>query len=285
MKNTIRKFLDDVASVLAGFQLAGGVISFFGIGAIAKWILEHWLPFTRWAWGEIFAYIRLPDISAAEKDSLTTLAFFVPMAISSAISWWTRERTLLDTSRSQADVAKELRARIYAAIAGTIFMVIVGGGVIQDTISLFMPVVTNSEKEGLLDTEAFAWIGLFAMVVTLIASISAMIYWIKRRISTWRRHFISAAMSVAASGMSAIMSLVSFGAMFSGIVIAAGELGPIRTVAPILVLLSLLATIYLNPARLLKTAGVVIALVVASLGWDLALWAVEAVETAPTDNG
>ncbi len=55
--------------------------------------------------------------------------------------------------------------------------------------------------------------------------------------------------------MNGLVPLLSFGTAFAGIIFAAGQLGPIRTVSPILVLISLLATILLNPGRLLRTGG------------------------------
>ncbi len=75
----LRFILDEVGPVLAGFQIAVSIVGFFGIGAVAKWVIENWLPFTRWVWSEMFSFLHLPNISIEEKDSLTTLAFFAPM--------------------------------------------------------------------------------------------------------------------------------------------------------------------------------------------------------------
>lgn len=302
----MRKLLDEIGPLLAGFQIAVSIVGFFGIGAVAKWILENWFPFTRWVWSELLTLVNLPDLSNAEKDALTTLAFFAPMAISSFISWRTRDKAEPEEAQSPqgiTDSSKELRLRIYASLIGAAFMVIVGGSVIQDTITLFTtdaPAdVVSEESEPLLDVEAFARLGLLVAVLGLIAAASALIYWLTRKNRRLRektdRFFqwlglnakpiksvvSGAAMSTAASIITSLSSLVSFAAASSGIVFAASQLGPIRTISPLLVLVSLLATVLLNPARLLKTAGVVIALVVASLGWDLAIFIVRAVENAP----
>lgn len=303
----MRKFLEEIGPLLAGFQIAGSIIGFFGIGAVAKWILEHWLPFTRWAWGEIFAFINLPDITTQEKDALTTLAFFAPMAISSFISWWTRN----DPSRQgpwgevpENQSAKEIRLRLYAALIGATFMVVVGGSVIQDAITLFTtaaaPKPSTGTEEPVLNIETFARFGLLVAILAAVGLVSFILYWLSRQFEASRvrtdnfvqwlgsntkpiKHMVSsAAVSMAASVISSIATLVSFAATFGGIALAATQLGPIRTVAPMFVLISLLATIFLNPARLLKTAGVVIALIVASFGWDLAVSIVRAVENAPT---
>jgi hypothetical protein len=302
----MKKFLDDVGPLLAGFQIAVSIVGFFGIGAVAKWILEHWLPFTRWIWGEIFAFIQFPEVTTQEKDALTTLAFFAPMAISSFVVWYTRNRISRGGSRDEATsdlAAKELRLRIYASFIGAFFMIIVGWGVIQDTILLFTTRIEEGIAEEaaspLLDIELFARIGLFFAIIGGVIAFSAVLYWLTRRIEVLKKRtdrlfewlasnappiravVSSAASSMAAAVIGAMTSLVSFAAVFGGIALAARQLGPIRTAAPMLVLVSLLATIFLDPARLLKTAGVVIALVVASLGWDFAIYVVRAVETAP----
>lgn len=183
-------------------------------------------------------------------------------------------------------------------------MVIVGGSVIQDAIVLLTTEAEVStetpEVSPLLDIEIFARLGLLVAVLGLITAISAALYWLSRRNEKLRRktdsgfewlasnakpirHIVShSALSMAGGIISSLASLVSFAATFGGIALAAGQLGVIRTAAPMLVLVSLLATIFLNPARLLRTAGVVIALIVASLGWDLAVLVVRAVESAPT---
>lgn len=303
----MRKLLDEIGPLLAGFQIAVSIVGFFGIGAVAKWILENWFPFTRWVWSELLTLVNLPDLSKAEKDALTTLAFFAPMAISSFISWRTRDRSEPEqepTPEAMMASSKELRLRIYASLIGAAFMVIVGGSVIQDTITLFTTEAAVEEvaeaNEPILNVESFARLGLFFTILGLIAAIAAALYFLTRlngklrertdRFFGWlgsnarpiKRVVSHAALSTAWGVISSLASLVSFATTFGGIVVAANELGPIRTVSPLLVLVFLMATVLLNPARLLKTAGVVIAFVVASLGWDFAIFVVQAVENAPT---
>lgn len=304
MKEKLAKIVDDIGPVLAGFQIAVSVVGFFGIGAVAKWILENWLPFTRWVWAELFAWVRLPEISTAEKDALTTLAFFAPMAVSSLFVWLMRVRPVETASPSvdTAAIAKETRHRVYAAVVGCIFMVIVGGSVIEDTITLFTTKEPESENaqssEALLNKDVFAAIGVVGTLVGFIclaaAVLVAAIKLSPKLLKGAERWFVSVTrfakpitFSAAASAISATtsiiqvaISLVSVGTVGGGIIYAAGQLGPIRTVAPLLVLLFLVATVFLNPGRLLRTAGVIVAFVVASLGWDAAVWVVNAVERA-----
>jgi len=302
----MRRLLGEIGPLLAGFQIAVSIVGFFGIGAVAKWILINWFPFTRWIWTEFFSFLKLPEITAEEKDALTTFSFFAPMAISSFISWWRRDTDTVPQSASEIDTAKEIRLRIYATLIGAGFMVVVGGSVIQDAVALFTteaPKVNGNtaKTESLLNIESFARFGVFSAAILTLIIVSGIIYIGAKRINglsqllelvfltlTKRTKSIKFdvagnAMRFAMPMMSMIVNLLSFGSMFGGIIFAAGELGPIRTAAPLLVLISLFATIYLDPARLLKTGGVVIALVTASVGWDFARWVVKAVENAPID--
>ena len=86
---------------------------------------------------------------------------------------------------------------------------------------------------------------------------------------------------IANNAIAMITSLFSFATTFGGIAFAATQLGFIRTLSPMLVLISILSTVFLNPRRLLQTAGVVVAFVMASMGWDAAVWIVEMVESVP----
>jgi hypothetical protein len=100
-----------------------------------------------------------------------------------------------------------------------------------------------------------------------------------------RRAKFKMARRILAVGLSQAEMATSFiilTAAFSGIVLAADRLGPIRSAAPVLVLISLFATVFLDPRRMLKTAGVVIALVIISSVWDLFIFIVKVIENAPT---
>src|SRR5690606_25740399 len=84
---------------------------------------------------------------------------------------------------------------------------------------------------------------------------------------------------VAANVITSFASLITFSVMSGGVLIAAGQLGAIRTAAPLFALGALITTVFLAPDRLLRTAGVVAALLVASGGWDAAVWLVHTVES------
>lgn len=74
-----------VSSILAGFKLATIVVSIFGIGSIAKWVIEEWYPFTRWVWDVLSENFNFPHFDDLTKDSLTALVFFMPLGISAVV--------------------------------------------------------------------------------------------------------------------------------------------------------------------------------------------------------
>lgn len=300
-----RKIIDEIGPALAGFQIAVSIIGYFAIGAIAKWIIENWFPFTRWVWDELFQKLNLPDLSVAEKDALTTVAFFMPMAISSVYSWREKNMSKSDEVISENIENREARYRIYAALIGAFFMIVVGGSVINDVFVLFGNVgaeltLDEEKNKHILDPEFFANFGLIISVLTAVMMIAFALYWLIQRSSRldnktkqtlekvsrrakpiFTQTASTALASTLASIVSALTSLLSFGTMLGGIIASASQLGFIRTASPILILLSLITTVFLHPKRLLQTAGVVVALIVASVGWDAAVFVVKMVESVP----
>jgi len=74
------------SQILAGAKVTAAFITFLGFGQISRWLSDVFYPFTRILWGDLFLWLNLPDISAIEKDALTALLFFVPLAVSSLLS-------------------------------------------------------------------------------------------------------------------------------------------------------------------------------------------------------
>jgi len=74
--------LEFLGPILAGFQAAAALVGYAGLGAFAKWVADNWFPFTRALWEKLISYLDLGiDLSAAQKDALTTAVFFLPMVI------------------------------------------------------------------------------------------------------------------------------------------------------------------------------------------------------------
>lgn len=81
LRERVETILFWIGPVMAGFEVSLKIISFFGIGSIASWVLDSWVPFTRYIWDLLFAWLTLPEIPDLEKDALTTAFFFLPMGL------------------------------------------------------------------------------------------------------------------------------------------------------------------------------------------------------------
>lgn len=222
------------------------------------------------------------------------------MAVSSLWTYWGKDND--ESIEVENDsFGKEIRLRLYATAIGILFMVVIGGSVIQDAVTLFTTETPVEVSSSILDVEFFANLGLAVVVIIIICTLTLLYFWAygkNKYLSSKTDYFVDwftrktkpikksisplSALHITTMMLQVISTLIWFGGMSAGIIFAAGQLGFIRTTAPIFVLISFLITIFLNPGRLLKTAGVVIALIFASLGWDIAVWVVSAVENAAT---
>ncbi|MEW8409841.1 MAG: hypothetical protein AB2696_13490 [Candidatus Thiodiazotropha sp.] len=272
-KYSFKQALDDFGPVLAGFQIAVSVVSFFGIGAFASWVIERWLPFTRWIWTEILAYIKLPDISDPEKDALTAVAFFTPMAVSALLN----RKIIIETELE--DRGKLIRVRVFALVVGAIFMYLVGSRVVTDMLDMV----------GNFDFSAIkSLIDVFQILLVPAALVPIAYKFYVTKFTTLKEddpdkyHKVySMVLMISQIGVFSIMFLIVTG---GGIWLASQGIGWIRAFAPLLVLICLGVTVVFHPNRLLNTAGVVIAFVLSSVGWEFALFVVEVIENAPSST-
>lgn len=280
MRISFRKILEDIGPVLAGFQISVSIVGFFSIGAFASWIIENWLPFTRWIWTECLSRLNLPQITDFEKDALTTIAFFTPMAISAILN-----RNIIN------DEKRLFRTRIYALILGVIFMYLVGNRVVVDMLSMMNSFDVNAFIGSAQEPIYKRPIYLLNFVLMPIMLVPAMYFYyhkykgilIKTRKSeeydeedlrNRRRKLLRNTNNlVLAIGLSSFL--------FTGIYLATEGLGIIRAFAPLIVVGCLAISVLLHPSRLLNTAGVVVAFVGSSIGWEIAAKIVNTIETLP----
>lgn len=260
MKKIFIKLLQDLAPILAGFQITVALVGSIGLGAIANWILIHWIPFTHMVWSNLLEFINLPDITSQEKDALTAVVFFLPMAISTI---WIRS-----TSKS----SQEIRIRIYATIVGFAFFAVIGQGVIND--------LTKILKGGLFITEnitnTVSIAGLLSFVLTILNAYLTykkiqekvkgkeidLKELLKNKIQIYQIYFLAPL----------------FLMLFIAAIYVTPDLGFIRAFSPLFILISLFITVFINPSRLLTTFGVVLAFLGTSVIYDGVMYAISYVE-------
>jgi len=122
------KWLDlfrSASQLLAGLKLTAAFMTFFGIGTIGQWLITTFYPFTRLLWGDLFLWLKLPDISSLEKDALTALLFFLPLGLSSLIS-------AAFGNRDDGEIDGRGADRLTAIVFGLLFFLIICGGLITN---------------------------------------------------------------------------------------------------------------------------------------------------------
>jgi predicted membrane protein len=292
-------FLKEAGPIFAGFQIAVTLIGSIGFGAFASWITTYWFPFTRWAWGGLFDWINFPQVSAAEKDALTTLMFFLPMAATSF---------LFKNSNHQSEDIGELNPSLQRAMAfgiGIIILYIMAGSVFSEAI-IVLEATSESQLADLASSEYvrdyFPYIAtilysipillrphVFVYQIKMIPLIGRSLYYIfirdsfHRKYILWSKRHTKTTRTISITIIIVMMFLVLF-ALGLPYAMNAVDLGVIIIASILLILLSLALTVLFDPDRLMKTAGVVIAIVLASVLWDVGMIIVNFVETAPMSS-
>lgn len=300
--------LAEFGPVFAGFQIAVAIVSFLGVGAISDWLLTNWFPFTRWVWGQIVLNINialnidLPELTLAEKDALTTTLFFLPLGISAVVH---RLRTGAPAVKGTL-LDREFRSRIYALLIGAGFIYVMGGSVIRDAVEafgLFISGLRADENNNTAELFGFLLIGdaqdsgsffeefgIWVAGASSVAVIAGLVAGFRTRRQAradnsddapLERTLRNATKWVGTFSM-VVAQLAAVGSIGSAF-LTMGTLGWVRLSSIVVVLISLISCVFLNPARLLRTAGVVLALVVTSLVWDLGVFIVHAIEAAPKE--
>lgn len=119
LKEKVGVALAIIGPVAAGFNVATYILSFLGAGALARWIIDHWFPFTRWVWENLFLIIELPNVTDSEKDALTTLVFFMPLGLWALFFGHTKKSLRSDHEFSWA-------LKLAGVATGIVFLSIVG---------------------------------------------------------------------------------------------------------------------------------------------------------------
>jgi hypothetical protein len=280
MRRRIINFLSELGPFSAGFQVAISIIGFFGIGGIAKWITENWFPFTRWAWENLFNFFNLPALTAPEKDALTSLAFFLPMGIASlAVAFSKSERAAVSASMVQ---------RAIAALVGVFVLYVMSGSILE----LALDTMNQAEAEAQVSRGRNILIAAFAITVS---AIGVMVIFSAKRLSSdakpelvidieekMARFYFKIRRIIRVTAP--IMSMVGVIAALIDVLNPLLDLGMIVNGSLLIVVGSLIITVLLDPPRLIKTAGVISAILLASVVWDVGVFTVQFIESVPSQR-
>lgn len=259
--------------VLAGFQVAAAIVSFFGVGAFANWIIENWFPFTRAVWTIILRYVTLPDITVAEKDALTTVVFFLPLAIYAVYSRFSGQSSGADKFFTGA-----------AFVVGSVFLFVLGEQVFSDIGEIVRSLSS-------LDGVTFLGVVIYALIALYLVFVAGFSWTFLRRVHAklFRRlsdHEIEQQFSLYHYSLKATaipMIIVTF-LVVSLCVLFYDAIGVIRVVSIISTLSLLLVAVVFAPRRILVTLGVVVLFVVSSITWELAVLILKTIENVASNT-
>ena len=285
LKISLLAIARDFSSVLAGFKLAIIILGYFGVGSLAKWIIEQWYPFTRWVWDNVLLYFHIPEISDIEKDALTAIVFFFPLGVTALVY---RFRKLDDGTTP--------RQRLISASLGILFVYIMCRNVIDF-------VFANAKMSKGLETLLSGADDLI-LVITLAVFVQVVLFFLfhfnlfdklsgsikisdnTRRIfiklsqiiisiGTFMEKIISKANKPALGGVVAFYAIV--GMLTS---ISLDNYLPLATIA--YVGFVVIAAVTYAPKKLMLAAGASIALIFAAYGYEGLVAAVEFIENSPS---
>ncbi len=278
MKSSPWNVLREMSAILAGFKLAVILIGYFGAGSLAKWIIEQWYPFTRWLWENVFAYLRLPEITDVEKDALTAIAFFLPLGIAASVArlLGRREETAPATRVASASLGIVF---VYAICSNVILFVLANAKLDEQ---LVLSVTALSENVGIvlavMLANVAAAIGLGWVMSRAMAGATrvgqARLYRVLLGIaSKWPSKVF-----VAANRTVVVVVMVLYGIL--GLFAAMDLESYLPLAAIVLVSLSVLSSIFYTPTKLMLAAGASLAFISAAYAYEMVVWAKGAIEGA-----
>lgn len=265
-----KRWLVFIAPGFAAFDTFTHLHSIFELGSTAAAIREHWRPVTRefWSWllNNVF---HLPiDLTTADKDSLTAVAFFAPLAITSVVRALSKqvpsEKSELNSGVVQSSLIRS--AAILLAI-GMLFLL--SRQLVLDFLSLLDLGGQNYRVTPVLSFLAFA-------VLAIYAAIAFATYFARSGIS-FRRQLVRLATTSAG-----IVELLIFAApLVIGVYFATSQLSDIRVFSIAVVIVSILATIAVSPRSIIIMAYCIFGLAIASLAWDFWAHLKQSIDTVP----
>lgn len=244
-----RTLLGLLGSFFAGFNAFGHLTTFVTLGALGTWVREYWLPLTRYFWELVthqlaFLYISL---TVEEKDALTAIAFFSPLAI-----------YLLATPRERVDLDNNTMRilRAFSILSGVFLVAIIASQPLYDLFSF--------GKSAL-----FTYIGstfIYLLAVVLLIFYNDINLNNKDKLLENNEIINDRAFSYLHSKYA--ISLYAIPAC----ILCSYYIGVIRTAAPFAIIAIIIYTVRNNPWKLVYVSFWIISLLISSFAYDFILF-------------
>lgn len=280
IREDLKSVLSELSPILAGFKLAVIIISWFGFGSVASWIVGHWYPFTRWVWDQVAIMISLPTFPDVVKDSLTALVFFLPLGVSALF-------------KRDSSIQSSALHRFLGAMFGIGILLVICKDVISEIIIYISSLDRDAAESPLIkfiNNEFYPILGTGGLaLVSLIAFIAYILFFfrmykrvrkidpegVRRIMSELKRNGIKASL---------LTGFTSIGIFVISFVVAEDGISPISLALAILfIIISLMsAAIAFVPRKLFIATGASLAFIAAALCFELAVFAISFIETTAT---
>lgn len=285
IKNDAKSVAKELSPILAGFKLALIVVGYFGIGSVAKWVLTHWYPFTRWVWDKFCEYFTIPLFPIPLKDSLTALIFFIPLGSSALLSFLRND-----------DDEYNITHRFFGSFFGITFLFIICKDALTSIGNSISNIETSKEiinkiKESIQtaydifnNIPSWTW---FLIIATYI-SVAFFMYFYFTRSEKRRALFLVYSKKYTIYNLIFFLSILLLFSIYFIIISVMDpsggmEISLILSISIIIIILSIIiASIAFVPKKLFLTAGACIAFVIAALCFEISIAVISFIERAPT---
>lgn len=282
IKDDLKSVSQEISSILAGFKLALIVISYFGLGSVAKWVISHWYPFTRWLWDLFCEYYKLPIFPVVVKDSLTALVFFIPLAMAAIIE-----------IRKKSEDENKNTHRLLGAFFGFLFLVLICKDVISSIVyelSNMANLENSIIRKIIVDMEiAFEFFtSLYGFLAIILYFGSGMfVFFYTRKNPNQRKLILRYVRKMSGFGTSIFAAMSAGSLLYAFAWLSDGsrneaERDIVVAISIMFIIVTIiLAAVAFSPRKLFVTAGACIAFVAAAMCFELVVWFVSFIENAP----
>jgi hypothetical protein len=247
----MERSLKIVGPASAALHVFAQIAVIFELGLVGTAIKSYWLPITRRFWTEVFNSLEIFDFKPtdAEKDAMTAVAFFTPLAVTAAYLWL-KDRGKDDGENEYGPGPTAPMMRVAAFFASILVLFFVSQQIIADALSIY-----DRSTAGLRSVELVSMlsiVGLGGVIVMLV-----LFYRLDTEI---RRSLL-----IFGATFGALLEFIIIGGpVLLAAYFAVTELGMIRSAALLLVTFCIVLTISVRPVKVLQVALVVVGLLLAS---------------------
>lgn len=254
--NVLLRVGDRLGPLLAGWQVFAQLTTLISLGALGEWIMKYWIPATRAFWSWVFTHLPFHvELTSADKDALTGIAFFLPMALATTIRLVRRPLELFAENRPYGGLT--VFGALPAVLAGATIIYVVSQQMFSDYL-LVNTMKDSTNIPTLAETVLRAVPLMFFMLFLALAFMSD-----ARELPGWLTLLFGALAVVCAVWWITSVAIYSIGDFH----LLVSKIGAVRYYALIGLLLLLVYIGFIAPKKIFVVFVVVAAFLAAAYSW------------------